>query len=125
MTPSSSTLRERARRLRKDQTEAERTLWRHLRSRQIADVKFRRQHFISPFIVDFCCPERWLIIELDGGQHAVQVEADARRTQFLEAQGYRVLRFWNHEVLTNIDAVLEAIYRNFDNFERPSPQPSP
>lgn len=117
-----STLRDRARRLRCDQTDAERKLWTHLRSRQISSVKFRRQHFIHPFIVDFCCPERWLIIELDGGQHAVQVEADQRRTTLLIAQGYRVLRFWNHEVLTDIEAVMEWIVAVLSD---PHPVPLP
>jgi very-short-patch-repair endonuclease len=81
----------------------------HLRGRQLGGAKFRRQHYISPFIVDFCCPERWLVIELDGGQHAERAEADQRRTGFLETRGYRVLRLWNHEVLTNIEGVWERI----------------
>ena len=107
---SPSFLRDHARRLRRDQTDAERKLWKHLRSRQMSGAKFRRQHYLSPFIVDFCCPERWLVIELDGGQHAERAEEDQRRTAFLEAQGYRVLRFWNHEVLIETDAVLERIW---------------
>lgn len=87
MESPSSSLRDRARRLRRDQTEAERKLWAHLRNRQLAGAKFRRRHFISPFIVDFCCPERGLIVELDGGQHAERAAADQRRTAFLMNQG--------------------------------------
>ncbi len=102
-------LRDRSRRLRRDQTDVELLLWSHLRDRRLNGVKFRRQHFISPFIVDFCCPEKWFIIELDGGQHAEQVEFDQRRTAFLVTQGYQVVRFWNNEVLTNIDGVLEHL----------------
>jgi very-short-patch-repair endonuclease len=104
-----SFLRDTARGLRRSQTDAERKLWDHLRNRQLGGVKFRRQYFIAPFIADFCCPEKWLIIELDGGQHAERVEADQRRTVRLESQGYRVMRFWNHEVLENIEGVLERI----------------
>ena len=119
----SSIFRDRARRLRRDQTEAERKLWAHLRSRQLAGAKFRRQHFISPFIVDFCCPECGLVVELDGGQHVERTEADQRRTAFLQAQGYRVLRFWNSEVFTALDAVLEQIWAVLSD-PHPSPLPS-
>lgn len=119
---TSSFLRDAARGLRRGQTEAERTLWRHLRNRQVSGVKFRRQHFIAPYIADFCCPEQWLIIELDGGQHAEQEKADHRRTVFLESQGYRVIRFWNHEVLENIEGVLEQLETILSN---PHPNPLP
>jgi len=85
-------------------------------------VKFRRQHPIGPFIVDFCCLERRLIVELDGGQHAIQRDRDARRTALLTAEGHRLLRFWDNEVLTNPDGVLESILLHL---QRPSPQPSP
>jgi len=88
----------------------------------IGDAKFRRQHYIHPFVVDFCCPERWLIVELDGGQHTVQAEADQRRTAFLEASGYRVLRFWNHEVLMDTEAVMERIVAVLSD---PHPVPLP
>src|SRR5271169_58007 len=84
----------RARSLRSDQPDAERKLWSVLR-RHALGVKFRRQHPIGSFIVDFCCIEERLIVELDGSQHALQTETDARRTRFLKAKGYRVLRFWN------------------------------
>jgi very-short-patch-repair endonuclease len=85
--------RDRSRRLRHDQTDAERKLWGRLRDRQLFGAKFRRQHPIGPFIVDFCCPERLLVVELDGGQHATQEDADRRRSDFLAGLGYRVLRF--------------------------------
>jgi very-short-patch-repair endonuclease len=103
------TLRERSRRLRRDQTDAERKLWITLRSSQLLSAKFRRQHVIGPFIVDFCCPACRLVVEVDGGQHALQKEADQVRHDFLVRQGYRVIRFWNHEVLQNTERVLESI----------------
>jgi very-short-patch-repair endonuclease len=104
-------LRERARRLRAEHTDAEALLWSRLRARQLAAAKFRRQQPIGRFIVDFCCMEHRLVIELDGGQHAERVERDRQRSDALQAQGFRVLRFWNHELLTHIDAVMESIYR--------------
>ncbi len=88
-----------ARRLRKHPTDAERLLWRHLRLRQLGGYKFRRQQPLGPYIVDFVCLAKRLIVEVDGGQHAEQAEEDAQRTAWLEAQGFRVLRFWNTEVL--------------------------
>src|SRR5262245_8405518 len=97
----------RARRLRRERTDAEQKLWARLRDRQLCSAKFRRQHPIGPFIADFCCVERGLVVELDGGQHAEQIEADQRRTGFIERQGYRVLRFWDNAVLNDTNAVLE------------------
>ncbi len=102
-------LRDRARRLRRDETEVERRLWSRLRARQLCDAKFRRQHPIGPFIVDFCCLERRLVVELDGGQHAAQVEADQKRSLFLEHSGYRLLRFWDNQLTEDIEAVLQRI----------------
>ncbi|WP_445367276.1 endonuclease domain-containing protein [Methylomonas sp. BW4-1] len=99
-----------ARSLRKNQTEAERVIWQQLRNRQLLGCKFRRQQVIGPFIVDFVCLEPKLIIEVDGGQHAEQQEYDQNRSQYLQRLGYRVLRFWNHEVLQNTPAVMEAIH---------------
>lgn len=93
-----------ARRLRRDMTEAERRLWYALRDRRFAGWKFRRQTTIGPFIVDFICIAARLIVEVGGGQHSV--EADAKRTAALEAQGYCVIRFWNNEVLGNLEGVL-------------------
>jgi len=99
----------RSRQLRRNLTEAEQALWRHLRLRQLDGHKFRRQQPIGPYIVDLVCLERRLIIELDGGQHSSQIISDAERSAWLETQGFRVLRFWNHEVLQNIEAVKERI----------------
>jgi len=101
----------RAKQLRKNMTVAERALWRHLRSRQLAGYKFRRQQPIGRFIVDFACLEKRLVIELDGGQHAEPEQAanDAERSEWLHKNGIRVIRFWNHDVLNNLDAIKEAI----------------
>ncbi len=98
-----------ARRLRKGQTDAEKRLWNHLRDRQLSGFKFRRQHEIGPYVADFCCPQKKLVLELDGGQHAEQVLKDQKRTAYLNQMGYQVLRFWDHEVLQEPDSVLEAI----------------
>jgi very-short-patch-repair endonuclease len=92
-------------------TDAERRLWWHLRHRlAVPGSHFRRQVRLGHYIVDFACHQLRVAIEIDGGQHAEQVARDARRTKFLESQGYRVLRFWNNEVLANIDGVLEVIH---------------
>ncbi len=104
-------MKDRARNLRQLSTDAERLLWRRLRDRQLAGLKFRRQHRLGNFIVDFVCLEQRLILELDGGQHAIQQQADAHREAFLMGLGYRVLRFWNNEVLGNLDGVLQTIVR--------------
>ena len=98
-----------ARMLRRTQTEAEKRVWRHLRNRGLAGRKFRRQYPIGPYIADFVCLEQRLIIEADGGQHMEQVAEDKRRTEFIESQGFKVLRLWNNEVLEDIDAVLNVI----------------
>lgn len=103
-------------------TDAERLLWRLLRNRQISGFKFRRQHPIGPFIADFACLEKKIIIELDGGQHASTSARDAKRSYYLEAEGFQVMRFWNNEVLFETDAVLNAI---LERLEAPSPRPSP
>jgi very-short-patch-repair endonuclease len=101
--------RERARRLRREQTPAEARLWARLRGRKLHGAKFRRQVPVGPFIADFLCKEMSLVIEADGGQHGDQEDNDARRTAWLEAEGFQVLRFWNHDVLTDIDTVMEVI----------------
>ncbi len=98
----------RARRLRRDSTDAERKLWNRLRARSIGEAKFVRQEAIGPYVVDFVCRAQRLVIEVDGGQHATD-KRDAARTAGLVARRYRVLRFWNNEVLGNIDGVLEVI----------------
>jgi len=112
----------RSRELRRDATEAERKLWQHLRSRQLRGARFNRQFPVGQFICDFACRELRLVIELDGGQHASAADYDKRRTRFLEAQGYAVIRFWNNEVLDNTEGVLVRIGEALDN--RPSPGPS-
>ena len=89
-------------------TDAERLLWRHIRDGQLG-VKFRRQQPVGNYIVDCVSVENRLIVEVDGGQHAEQQEYDAKRTAFLESEGYRVLRFWNNEVLENIEGVVQMI----------------
>ena len=104
-------LRQKARNLRNAGTDAERRLWQHLRLRQFAGCKFRRQVPIAGYIADFVCPEMKLIVELDGGQHVEQAAYDARRTHALEAEGYRVLRYWNDDVLVRTTGVLEDILR--------------
>jgi very-short-patch-repair endonuclease len=88
--------RQRARQLRKDMTEAERALWAKLRRRQVLGHKFRRQQQLGAYVVDFVCLDKKLVVELDGGQHARRHDCDAQRTRWLEAQGFEVLRFWNH-----------------------------
>ena len=120
MTPAISLGR--SRRLRHTQTDAERNLWLLLRDRRLGGAKFRRQHPVGKFIVDFCCPDQRVAIELDGGQHAAQTEADERRSGFLRTQGYRVLRFWDDEVLRNPETVLLEILRALRPQEKaPSP----
>ena len=101
----------RARKLRSNLTDAESYLWRHLRFRQIADHKFRRQRPIGPYIVDFVCLEKKVVIEVDGGQHAQTQTLDDTRDKWLRSQGYVVLRFWNNEVLREVEAIKEAILR--------------
>ena len=105
-------MKEKARALRKNQTDAELVLWGIIRGKKFEDLKFRRQHPIPPYIVDFVCTEKKLIIEIDGGQHADAIEYDQQRTAFLESKSYTVIRFWNNEVLTNIEGVYEEILKH-------------
>ncbi len=100
-------LTSRSRGLRHNSTDAERRLWNILRSRQVNGLKFRRQVEIDGYVVDFLCSEKRLIIEVDGGQHTAK--RDARRTAHLESQGFRVIRFWNNDVLENLDGVWTMI----------------
>ena len=114
----------RARALRRNPTEAEKILWRELRYWQIEGHKFRRQQPLGNYIVDFVCLEKRLIIELDGGQHAEQIKYDLERDAWLHAQGFSVLRFWNNDVIENINGVKEAILSKLEStpFLNPSPQ---
>ncbi len=107
--------------LRTNQTDAEMKLWRHLRSKRFSGFKFKRQQPIDRYIADFCCLRGRLVIEVDGGQHQDQISYDETRTRHLNEQGFRVLRFWNNDVLQNINQVLEVIRQALE----PSPQPSP
>ena len=107
----------RERSLRHDQTEAERHLWRLLRDRQLLGFKFRRQHRIGIYFADFACPERGLVVELDGSQHIAAADEDRRRSRSLAREGYRVLRFWNDDVLVRTGLVLDAIVAALDASE--------
>ena len=100
----------RAKHLHRSMTPPEAELWKHLRAHRMGNVHFRNQHAIGNYIVDFCAPRKKLIIELDGSQHLEQEEHDAVRTAFLESKGYRVLRFWNHDLLDSMDEVLKMIF---------------
>jgi very-short-patch-repair endonuclease len=115
--------KEKARKLRKNMTNAECTIWRHLRNRGLINLKFRRQVPIGEYIVDFLCYEKMLIIEVDGGQHSWQQDHDQKREKFLEKQGFKVLRFWNHDVLKNINGVAEKIMEFCG--DSPETKPSP
>jgi very-short-patch-repair endonuclease len=109
-----------AKTLRKNSTDAERVVWKFLRAKQIEGLKFRRQEPIGKYIVDFVCYEKRLIVEVDGGQHSLETDAD--RDVWLTSQGFTILRFWNHEVLQNIEGVLEVILRACSQ-RTPSPTP--
>jgi very-short-patch-repair endonuclease len=98
-----------ARILRHQQTDAEKKMWWFLRAREFQSIKFRRQHPLGPYITDFCSLQGKIVIELDGGQHGMNREKDEERTSYLQMAGFQVLRFWDHEVLNNTEAVLEKI----------------
>ena len=104
-----------ARTLRRKMTDAERRLWYKLRNRRFAKFKFRRQVAIGDYIVDFVCQRTKLVLELDGGQHKSQKEYDEERTRFLELEGFRVVRFWNHDLFLESDAVEELIWRRLQD----------
>jgi len=95
--------------LRHNSTDAENHLWHYLRAKRLNGYKFRRQHLVYPYVIDFVCLEKRLIVELDGGQHAEQLSYDEKRTAFLRMKGHTVLRFWNHEALQETEAVLNEI----------------
>lgn len=111
--------------LRRRQTDAEKLLWQRLRDRRLNGWKFRRQVPIDTFIVDFCCADGKLIVELDGGQHNERIHQDTARTDILSSGGYLVLRFWNNDVLTNIDGVLLEILSILPQSSPVPPHPNP
>jgi very-short-patch-repair endonuclease len=115
-----------ARSLRKRTTDTEQLLWQYLRAKHFGGLKFKRQQPIGPYIVDFVCFEKKVIIELDGGQHSMPAEMqdDSRRNHWFEAKGYKVLRFWDNEALTNIQGVLEVRGTNCLNHPPLNPLPS-
>lgn len=99
-----------ARSLRWNATDAERLLWKQLRRRRVDGFRFRRQRPFGPYVCDFTCLEARLVVELDGSQHLEQADRDARRDDFMRSHGYRVMRFWNGDVASNTDEVLETIF---------------
>ncbi len=113
----------RARSLRSSMTDVERLLWQALRASQLNGHRFRRQHPIGKYIADFACIERQIVIELDGGQHQEQLEYDEQRTELLKKHCWQVLRFWNNDVLNNLDGVLTVIAERLEI--SPPSQPSP
>jgi very-short-patch-repair endonuclease len=116
-----------AKALRRNATDVERRVWNAVRNRQLDGFKFKFQATIGPFVVDFLCAQKRLVVELDGGQHSP--EADRRRTQYLKGAGYIVLRFWNNDVVENLDGVLQTISARLaalpDFHVAPSPNPLP
>ena len=112
-----NTLLSPARALRQSSTDAETLLWKHLRAKRFKKLKFKRQEPIGKYIVDFVCYEKRIIIEVDGGQHSTDKDKDHERDNWFIGEGFKVLRFWNHAVLTQTDAVLTAIMMNC--FEHP------
>ena len=114
-----------ARELRNNTTDAERLLWRYLKNSQIEGVKFRRQQPIEAYIVDFVSFDKKIVIELDGGQHSENEEYDGQRDACLRANGFVVLRFWNNEIIENIEGVLEVIREQCLSVTPPPPDPLP
>jgi very-short-patch-repair endonuclease len=104
-----------ARQLRKEVTPAEAKLWAYLRGNKLEGVNFRRQHAIGKYIVDFCSPKAKLIIELDGSQHLDQEDYDEERAEYLASRGYKVIRFWNNDVMNKIEDVMQAVHQALDN----------
>jgi very-short-patch-repair endonuclease len=105
----------RARQLRKEPTVAEAKLWAFLRGNKLDGVNFRRQHAIGKYIVDFCSLKKKLVIELDGSQHLEQEEYDQERTLYLKSEGYRVIRFWNDQVMSDMEGVIKTIMYAVDS----------
>jgi very-short-patch-repair endonuclease len=107
-------MRDHVRELRQNSAPAERHLWHFLRAKRLKGYKFRRQHLVHPFVVDFVCLEKKLVVELDGGQHVDQGCYDEKRTLFLQSKGYTVLRFWNDRIFKETEAVLSQILFNLN-----------
>src|SRR5262245_22238141 len=105
-------------------TETEKYVWSRIRRKQLGGFKFRRQHPLGPFIVDFVCLERKLVLELDGGQHAERADYDAERTEWLEARGYRVFRLWNFEAFKDWEAAEQRIWELLQEGASPDPPPA-
>ncbi len=114
-----------AKELRQNRTDAEKRLWGRLRRKRVDGFRFRQQAPIGKYIVDFVCFEAKLVVELDGGQHAEQAEYDAKRTEWLESQGFQVLRFWNNEVFENIEGVEEVVQAALQSGGEAHPLPDP
>ncbi|KQX98064.1 DNA (cytosine-5-)-methyltransferase [Rhodanobacter sp. Root480] len=114
-----------AKSMRSTQTPAEQHLWYHLRANRFMGLKFKRQKPLGPYIVDFICLERGVVIEVDGGQHGDDVAYDQRRDQWLASQCFIVLRFWNHDVLNQTESVLDRIRQVVDERAFPALVPSP
>jgi very-short-patch-repair endonuclease len=112
-----------ARKLRQEQTDAEKTFWNQVKDRRLEGHKFRRQVPIDPYIVDFMCLEKRLVVEIDGGQHDENRAKDDHRTRYIEQQGFRVIRFWNNDVLQNMPGVLEIVLASLGR--RPAAPPRP
>ena len=112
-----------AKTMRHNSTDAEHLMWQLLRAKRFMNLKFRRQHVIEPYIVDFYCHEIGLVIELDGSQHGMDdaIEYDAERTNFLEALGLTVVRYWNDDVLSRTEVVLEDLWRRCSELKQTSP----
>jgi very-short-patch-repair endonuclease len=115
---------QRARTLRNEATDAERALWKQLRSKQVLGARFRRQHPINDYIADFVSFDAMLLIELDGGQHSEQEAYDAKRTRHIESLGFTVLRIWNNEVFTNLGGVMDTIFALVGERLKPHPPPN-
>ncbi len=115
-----------AKSMRQSSTDSEQLMWQLLRGKQLMNLKFRRQHVIKPYIVDFYCHEIGLVIELDGSQHGTDdaIEYDAERTKFLEALGLTVVRYWNHDVLSRMVVVLEDLCKRCSKLKSISSSPS-
>ena len=115
-----------ARQLRKNMTDAEKAVWRRLRSKSFNGFRFRRQAAIGEYIADFVCFSPRVVLELDGGQHADQVEADEQRSAWFRSQGFVVLRYWNHQVAEDWDVIEQELYAALTRDEKtPHPNPPP